>query len=86
MEFYPAQNPFFYLKSSIFLMTSRNDGWSNTLNEAMRLGCVPVVIDSFSAIDDIVCDEQDGIIIPQSSDETEITNLVEAISKLIKKM
>lgn len=85
VEFYPAQNPeIFYRKSSIFLMTSRNEGWPNTLNEAMRLGCVPVVIDTFSAIDDIVCDEQDGIVIPQSSDGKEITNLVEAISKLIK--
>lgn len=85
VEFYPAQSPeTYYRNSSIFLMTSRNEGWPNTLNEAMRLGCVPVVINSFSAVNDIVGNGKDGIIIPQSSDETEIINSAIALTKLIK--
>ena len=84
VEFYPAQNPeTFYRKSSIFLMTSRNEGWPNTLNEAMRLGCVPVVIDTFSAVKDIIDNELNGIIIQHDSEPKDIVNCVNAISKLI---
>lgn len=84
VEFYPAQNPeTFYGKSSIFLMTSRNEGWPNTLNEAMRLGCVPVVINTFSAVKDIIDNELNGIIIQYDSEPKDIVNCVNAISKLI---
>lgn len=84
VEFYPAQNPeAFYRKSSIFLMTSRNEGWPNTLNEAMRLGCVPVVINTFSAINDMIDNEQNGIIIQHESEPKDIENCVNAIFDLI---
>lgn len=85
IEFYPAQTPEdFYKKSSIFLMTSRNEGWPNTLNEAMRLGCIPIVIDTFSAVHDMIENNIDGIIIPKLREEDDINNCCNAITTLIK--
>ena len=80
----PAQNPEeLYRKAAIFLMTSRNEGWPNTLNEAMRLACVPIAIDTFSAIYDMIDNNQDGIIVHQTSEEKEIENCAKSISMLI---
>ena len=64
-------------------MTSRNEGWPNTLNEAMRLGCVPVVINTFSAINDMIDNELNGIIIQHESEPKDIENCVNAIFELI---
>lgn len=84
VEFYPAQNPEkFYRKASIFLMTSRSEGWGCTTTEAMRLGCVPVAIGGYTAIYDIIDKEKNGIIISKSSQNNEITDCVKAISDLI---
>ena len=61
VEFYPAQNPTeFYRKASIFLMTSRSEGWGCTLTEAMQLGCVPVAIETYTAINDIIDNRENG--------------------------
>lgn len=85
VEFLPAQNPEeLYRKAAIFLMTSRNEGWPNTLNEAMRLACVPIAIDTFSAVYDIINHRANGIIIRQSSEDTEIKDCSMAILELIK--
>ena len=85
VEFYPAQDPTeFYRKASIFLMTSRSEGWGCTLTEAMRLGCVPVAIGTYTAINDIIDNRENGIIIPKSSVCTEIRCCYETISTLIK--
>lgn len=84
VEFYQAQDPEkFYREASIFIMTSRNEGWPNTLNEAMRLGCVPVAIDTFSAIDDIITDKENGIIIRPTTQSNDIENCAKAITMLI---
>lgn len=65
VEFVSACDPIdYYKRSSIFLMTSRNEGWPNTINEAMRMGCVPVVITSFSAVYDMIENEKEGFLVP----------------------
>lgn len=70
--FLPACNPLhLYRESSIFLMTSRNEGWPNTINEAMRMGCVPVVLGTFSAIYDMVDSGIDGEIIEPGKNDSE---------------
>jgi len=82
VEFIPACNPdCHYKEASIFLMTSRNEGWPNTINEAMRVGCVPVVISTFSAVFDMIDSGNDGVIIP--STDNEIFESISALEMLI---
>lgn len=44
----------FYERASIICMTSDYEGFPMVLTEAMQFGCVPVVYNSFEAIEDIV--------------------------------
>lgn len=84
VEFVGACNPLeYYRKASIFLMTSRNEGWPNTINETMKMGCVPVVIASFSAIYEMINNNQDGLIITSSNEGNEISECTNAIINLI---
>jgi glycosyltransferase involved in cell wall biosynthesis len=83
VEFIPACKPDeYYKEASIFLMTSRNEGWPNTINEAMRMGCLPVVIATFSAIYDMIDHKENGIIIPDG--ENEINQCADVLTELIK--
>jgi glycosyltransferase involved in cell wall biosynthesis len=61
------QNPdSYYEKASIFFMTSAFEGWGMTLVEAQSFGCVPVVMDSFLSLGDIVENNENGIISPNN--------------------
>ena len=57
-----------YKESSIFMMTSRFEGFGMVLTESQQFGCVPFAFDNFSVVHDIVDNERNGIIIP-SNDE-----------------
>ena len=84
VKFYPAQEPFqFYRKASILLMTSRSEGWGCTITEAMRLGCVPVAMGTYTAINDIITDKENGIIIRPTTQSNDIKNCAKAITMLI---
>ena len=52
----------YYTESSLFLMTSYNEGWGLTITESMHYGCVPVVMDSVPVFRDII-DEGSGILV-----------------------
>lgn len=54
----------YFERASIFLMTSRYEGFGITLIEAQQCGCVPIAFDSFSAVRDIIQDGQNGVLIP----------------------
>ena len=54
----------FYQKAAIFMMTSAFEGWGMTIVEALQMGCVPIVFDSFSALHDILSDGVNGYIVP----------------------
>lgn len=85
VRFYPAGDPIdHYRKASIFLMTSRNEGWPCTLNEAMHMGCVPVVLATFSAIYDIIDDGRNGLIVAPEGEDQDVSNLCRAIRHLIE--
>jgi glycosyltransferase involved in cell wall biosynthesis len=56
----------YYCKSSIFLMTSAFEGLPMTLVEAQNFGGVPVAMDSFVSIGDIIDDGQNGFIVPNN--------------------
>jgi glycosyltransferase involved in cell wall biosynthesis len=65
ISFEDFQNPeIFYKRASIFLMTSAFEGLPMTLIEAQNFGCVPIAMDSFASIRDIINDGQNGFIAP----------------------
>ena len=53
----------YYIKSSIFLMSSRNEGWGLTLTESLQTGCVPVVMDTFPSLKQIIDHNDNGFIV-----------------------
>lgn len=58
------QNPKeFYKKAAIFFMTSRHEGWGLTLTEAQQMGCVPIAMNSFGSLQDIITDTVNGYIV-----------------------
>ncbi|MBE6304299.1 MAG: glycosyltransferase family 4 protein [Bacteroidales bacterium] len=61
--FYGQQDPLHYYKeSSILLMTSASEGFGMTLLEAQQCGVVPIVMNSYSAVTDIIIHGQNGLI------------------------
>ena len=57
----PSQS--FYKKAAIFMMTSRHEGWGLTLTESQQMGCVPIAMDSFGSLHDIITNANNGFII-----------------------
>ena len=55
------------------MMTSKNEGWPLTLLEAMQTGVVPIVMDSFAALHDIIQDGSNGYIV-KYNDKKEFGN------------
>lgn len=61
------QNPrSFYEESSIFVMTSSLEGFGMTLVEAQQCACVPMAMDSYSSLHDIISNGFNGFIIPDN--------------------
>lgn len=56
----------FYRTSSLFMMTSACEGWGLTLTESMQTGVVPLAIDTYPALHDIITDGYDGYIIKKN--------------------
>jgi glycosyltransferase involved in cell wall biosynthesis len=54
----------FFEQARMFVMTSRYEGFANTLIEAQMHGTVPIAFRSFSAINWMVNDRRDSILIP----------------------
>lgn len=52
----------YYKSSKIFMMTSIWEGQPMSLIEAMHYGCVPIAIDSFESIHDLIIDGQNGVL------------------------
>lgn len=69
----------YYKNAKIFLMTSSFEGWGMTLLEALQMGCVPVVMDSFTALHDIIKHNYNGIIIKNN----DIDGMAKAVQYLI---
>ena len=53
----------YYLGASIFVMASKFEGWPMVLGEAMKLGCVPVIFNSFASASDIIDDGTNGFMV-----------------------
>lgn len=65
-EGYSATPEKYYERAMIFLMTSDIEGFSMTLLEAVSHGCVPLAMDTFSALPDIITDKQNGMIVKKN--------------------
>lgn len=75
----------FYQRASIFLMTSRKEGFGLTLNEAKQNGVVPIVYDSFASLRDIIHDETDGIIVNNRDRKSFVSKLKNLMNKEAKR-
>jgi glycosyltransferase involved in cell wall biosynthesis len=53
----------YYKNSSLFFMTSAYEGWGMTLTEAQQLGCIPIALNRFSSLMDIIETNQTGYIV-----------------------
>jgi len=62
--FLGRQDPLPHYKSaSIFLMTSRAEGWGLTLTEAMQTGTVPIAFDAYASLREIIDHGETGIVV-----------------------
>ena len=65
VEFTGKQPPLdYYRAASLFMMTSAYEGWGMTIVESMQMGCVPVAMDSYSSLHEIIDDKVNGFIVP----------------------
>ncbi len=70
----------YYKEASIFMMTSKSEGWGLTLTEAQQFGVVPIAFNSYVALNDIITDGEDGIVIREGEVNTYIDELIGLIS------
>lgn len=70
----------FYRNASIFLMTSKYEGYPMVLLEALQMGVVPIVYNSFESLTDIITHNFNGIIVPNNN----ISNFTQNLKELIK--
>lgn len=57
----------YYKRASVFLMTSRSEGWGITLLEAQKFGVVPVCYNTFAAAADVIDDKVSGFLIDEGN-------------------
>lgn len=67
----------YFKKAKIFWMQSKYEGWPMSLFEAMSLGTIPVVMNTFSSLQDIVIHKYNGLIIPQDNNRDFINATLE---------
>ncbi len=79
--FHGVQSPEpFYSESSIFMMTSKSEGWGLTLTESMQFGCVPVAFDSFASVSDIIKNNEDGFIIKNDDVDDYVNRMIKLMT------
>jgi glycosyltransferase involved in cell wall biosynthesis len=64
VTFFGKDNPNeYYKKAKLFHMTSAFEGFGNVLVETQSYGCVPLMFNSYSAAEDIINHDADGILV-----------------------
>lgn len=63
LEGFQVPEPY-YQKAAVFMMPSAYEGFPNTLIEAQSFGCVPLVFNSYAALDWILNDGKDAFLVP----------------------
>ena len=76
VSFEGLQDPIpYYQQASIFLMTSAFEGFPMTILEAQQFGCVPIAYNSFSALSDVITDNESGFITEDRNEKAFIQRL-----------
>lgn len=68
----------YYMDASIFLMTSKLESWGLTITEAQQFGVVPIALNSYPTLPEIITNEQNGIII-KDNDLSAYTNAIKLL-------
>lgn len=71
----------YYEEASLFMMTSRSEGWGLTLTEAQQFGVVPIAFNSYASLEDIITDGVDGVVIPECDEQMYVKELISMISR-----
>lgn len=71
---------FYYKRASIYVLSSRSEGYPGALCEAMGYGCAVVAFDCRTGPKEIISDQTDGILVEAEN----VDNLANAIDQLIK--
>lgn len=80
ISFEGNRNPESYYKNaSIFLMTSQLESWGLTITEAQQFGVVPIALNSYPSLSEIITNNKDGIITP----DNDLHAYANAITELI---
>lgn len=66
----------YYKTASLFMLTSKIEGWGLTLTESQQNGVVPLAFDSYQSLYDIITDNYNGCIIT-NNDIIEYANKME---------
>lgn len=66
----------YYERASIFLMTSATESWGLTLTEAQQMGGIPIVLDTYASLREIVSDGENGYIVPEGRTDLYVSRLV----------
>ncbi len=69
----------YFARASMLLMTSKYEGLPMTLIESQNFGCIPLAMDSFASVNDVIDNGQNGFIIPNGN----LNILIEKICLLI---
>lgn len=64
------QNPVpYYKEASLFMMTSNSESWGLTLTEAMQFGTVPIAINTYPTLSEIITNNTNGVIVSKGDIE-----------------
>lgn len=73
----------YYKRASILMLTSDFEGFPLVLAECMSFGVIPAVYHSYAAVDDIIEDGKDGIILPYCKDGFYAEDMAKKLSLLM---
>ena len=75
----------YYEEASMFMLTSKSEGWGLTLTEAQQFGCVPIAFDTYSSLGDIISDGQNGFIVAAYDKEQYAAKLIQLMSDKVNR-
>lgn len=82
VQFLGYQDPKQYLMEGAFLlMASNQEGFGMVIIEAQQCGCVPIVVDSYATVHDIVEDGVNGLLVEDNNIEKYSEVLLNAITR-----
>lgn len=74
----------YYKRASLLMLTSDFEGFPLVLPEAMSLGVIPVVYDSYAAVRDVIEDGVTGLILPFHEEGYDAKEAADKMSTLMK--